>query len=70
MAVNLDEKDAVLQKAFFEKSPNYLAELLEGWEDLRDVVKLIRVEDARPGHHLDLIMDNEEGKAVAVYMKS
>ncbi|MFC1936276.1 hypothetical protein ACFLYP_01270 [Chloroflexota bacterium] len=30
-----------------------------------DTLFLLRVEDFRPGHHIELVIDGEEGQAVA-----
>jgi hypothetical protein len=70
LAINLDDEDMVFNYDFFFKSTNRLGDFLpeEVLSSIPYVVKslrLIDVHEHRPGHHLDLIMDDERGKAVA-----
>lgn len=65
LAVNLDEPDTVFKRRFFYETPNQLA----GWQksevSCSQIVRLIDVAEYRPGHHLELAMDDEAGLAVA-----
>jgi hypothetical protein len=66
LAVNLDDKDAVFNRKFFFETPNRLDE----WRhaptgEVCRALKLIKVEDFRPGSFINLIMDDDEGRAVA-----
>lgn len=50
---------------FFETTPNHLEEWLEADPTLSNTLRLIRVNDFREGHHLELVMDGTQGKAMA-----
>jgi len=65
LAINLDDDDALFNNAFFYKTPSRLTEWVESSEALHKCLRLIKVEDFREGHHMDIIMDNNEGKALA-----
>jgi hypothetical protein len=65
LALNLDDKENVFDETFFLHTPNRLAEWLPAAEPLAACLRLIRVDDFRPGHHLTLVMKDDEGKAVA-----
>lgn len=54
----IDAKKDFLNQAFFENAPNRLSEYLGANEDLESRLKLIRVADFRPQHHMQLIMDD------------
>jgi hypothetical protein len=66
LAVNLDDKEAVFNRKFFFETPNRLDE----WRHAPNgeacrALKLIKVDDFRPGAFINLIMDDDEGKAAA-----
>ena len=66
LAVNLDDKDVVFNRKFFFETPNRLDEWRHAPEgEVCHVLKLIKVEDFRPGAFINLIMDDDEGRAVA-----
>lgn len=65
LAIYLDDPDAIFRKDFFYEAPNRINERITLEEDLQDCLRLIAVEDYRPGHTLSLVMDNVEGRAVA-----
>ncbi len=65
LAINLDDKDAIFNREFFYDTPNRLPDWIETSETLCRCLRLIAVEDFRAGHLLDLVMDDEEGRAVA-----
>ena len=66
LAVNLDDKDAVFNRSFFFDMPNRLTDWLPAPAgEVGDILKLIKVEDFRSGAFINLIMDDDEGKAVA-----
>jgi hypothetical protein len=68
LAVFLDDQDAVFNHDFFYKSANHLTEILPEAGKLSESLRLIEVESYRPGHHIELVMDDERGQAVA-YLK-
>ena len=65
LAIYLDDEDVSFNREFFYKAENCLLEYLPDAENLVDVVRLVRVNDYLPGHHIHLIMDGEAGRAVA-----
>jgi len=65
LAVYLDDEDVVFNKDFFYQTPNHLMEWLSAQKTLTCCLRLIKVDDFRPGHHLTLVMKEDKGKAVA-----
>jgi hypothetical protein len=74
LAIYLGDEDVAFNRDFFYNSPNSLPDNLSPGklppgtpqdEALRDCLRLIEVASYRPGYHLDLIMDDEQGRAVA-----
>ncbi len=68
LAVNLDDERAYLNTQLFNDSPNRLSALKDPDIPLNSCIRLIDVADYRPGHHLEVSMDDEKGQAVA-YLK-
>jgi hypothetical protein len=69
LAVYLDDSGAVFNRNFFYKTPNELVSMLPQAAKLADCLRLIVVESFRPGYHIELVMDDDRGQAVA-YLKS
>jgi hypothetical protein len=65
LAVYLDDDDAIFNRDFFYHTPNRLLDFAPRETGLEKVLRLISVGDFRIDHHLDLVMDNEKGRAVA-----
>jgi hypothetical protein len=65
LAVCLDDQDAIFNKAFFYEMPNHVLEWLPIETALTAYLRLIKVDDFRPGCHLTLVMQDDVGKAVA-----
>ena len=63
--INLDDRDTVFNRDFFNETPNRLVDFLPADEVLLRTLRLIRVDDFRRGHSLSLVMDDNAGKAVA-----
>jgi hypothetical protein len=68
VAIPLDDVTTIFNSAFFYKTPNALRHWTETSDNLVDCVKVIDVAAARPGHHLDLIMDDEKSQTVAYFV--
>jgi hypothetical protein len=64
LAVFLDDPDAVFDHEFFYSTPNHLRQWTLADETTCNCLRLIAVSDFRPGHHLTLVMDDDEGRAV------
>jgi hypothetical protein len=65
LAVFLDDPDVIFRQDFFYITPNRLAEYIPAEPGLARCLRLIDVASYRSGHHLDLVMDDEQGRAVA-----
>ncbi|MFZ5820414.1 MAG: PEP/pyruvate-binding domain-containing protein [Chloroflexota bacterium] len=65
LAVFLDDKDARFNHDFFYKTPNRLLKFIAVDKRLTRTLRLLAVKDYRPGHHMDLVMDGQKGRAVA-----
>lgn len=65
LALDLDREDTVFNRAFFYETPNSIHEWLDPDPAVKGCLKLIEVASYREGHHLDLVMDDEEGQALA-----
>lgn len=64
LAVNLDDIDAIFNTPLFYETPNRLSELLQVDEILPSCLRLIKVADFRPDHHLELVMDDEKSAGI------
>jgi hypothetical protein len=65
LAIYLDDEDVIFDQDFFYSTPNRLAEFLPNQSDPDCCLRLIKVADFRPGHHLELVMDDETGQSIA-----
>lgn len=70
IAVFLDDKDTIFNRDFFYTTPNHLKEFI-AVENPRilESLRLIAVNDYRPYHHMDLIMDANKSRAVAFLVR-
>jgi hypothetical protein len=65
LAIYLDDEDVIFQRDFFYKTENQLARLLPNDAWLSSALRVIAVSDYRSGWHMDLVMDDDQGRAVA-----
>ena len=65
LAIPLESPDTIFNRDLFYNSHNSLADVLGPDCDQGGCLRLIKVATLRPGHHLDLVMDDENGQAVA-----
>jgi hypothetical protein len=63
--INLDDRNSVFNRDFFDKTPNRLLDFLSADETLLRTLRLLRVDDFRRGYSISLVMDDSAGKAVA-----
>jgi hypothetical protein len=68
LATYIGEDD--FNRDFFYEAPNRLAEWINVEPSLFERLRLIKVSDYMPDHHLELIMNGIEGRAVAFLSKS
>jgi hypothetical protein len=64
LALYLDDKDVTFNESFFYHTHNCINEWLPNFS-MPECLHLIRVSDFRPGHHIELVMDDDKGQAVA-----
>jgi hypothetical protein len=64
VAVYLDQEDVTFKHDFFNKTPNRLEDFIKAEPDIKRSLRLIEVESYRPGHTMDLVLDDELGQAV------
>ncbi len=69
LAIHLRDPGVVFNKAFFYHTPNRVHRFLDQKVEVPACLRLIAVEDFRPDHHLDLIMDTPEGQSIAFLVK-
>lgn len=65
LAIFLDDKDVIFKKAFFYNTKNQLKKLAPEETNLEACIRIIDVASYREGHHIDIVMDNHNGQAVA-----
>jgi len=65
IAIPLGSGATVFNRDFFYNAPSSLGDVLASGYDPGDCLRLIKVASFKPGHHLDLVMDDESGQAVA-----
>lgn len=70
LAIYFDDEDVLFDRDFFYQSPNHTRKFLPADQNLPDCLRLIRVSDYRAGCHLELVMDDEQGRSVAYVEQS
>lgn len=65
LAIPLDDVDVLFNRSFFYDTPNCLGDWLPEYTHLADCLRLIDVTSFRSGSHLNLVMDDEQSRAVA-----
>jgi hypothetical protein len=65
LALNFDEIETTFSRDFFYDTPNSIGNWISCNEEMSQAVRLLAVADYRPGHHLNLAMDDEAGVAMA-----
>jgi len=65
LVVRVDDDGADFNRDFFYNTPNQVGDWIELEDPIRDCLHLIDIAAYRPDHHLELVMDDEAGQAVA-----
>ena len=65
LPLSLRDKNVQFNREFFYEAPNSIEKFLAIDPAIADCINLIEVNSYRPGHHLELIMDDEKGEALA-----
>jgi hypothetical protein len=69
LAIYLDDPKTEFNLKIFYESPNILEQLLPGEHIPERGLKVIDVKALRPGYRMDLVMDDDEGKAAAFFVR-
>ena len=69
IALYLDDPNVEFNQEFFYSSPNRAAQLIEVPDNLKECIRLIDIQDIRPGEHLEIVMDDEASHALAYFAK-
>ena len=65
LAIQLEDPEALFDRAFFYETPNHLREFIPEAAMFETSLRLLHVTDFRFGSHLELVMDDQAGRAVA-----
>lgn len=65
LAVPLDDENTYFNWDFLNQAPNGILDYLEVDETIAGCVHLIDIPTYLPGHHIELIMDDEQGQCIA-----
>lgn len=65
LALSFDDENVRFNREFFRQAPNSTANFLKVDPVIANCVRLIDIKAYRPGCHLELVMDDEKGVAVA-----
>jgi hypothetical protein len=65
LAICLDDEDTIYKRDFFYDTPNHSDNILTAESTCIECLRLIEVASYRTGHHLELVMDDDERRAVA-----
>ena len=65
LAIYLDDPEVQFNRPFFYDTPNQLVAFLPEAADCTEAIHLIEVASFRPAHHLELVMDDDKGQALA-----
>jgi len=70
LALYLDDKDVTFNHEYFNKSPNRISEFIDVSRKMERCVRLFAVDDYRPGHSLEIVMDDDIQQALAFFVKN
>jgi len=65
IAIPLNGADVIFNRDFFYGAPNCLTEYVIPESIPNDCLRLIKVDAFKPTHHINLIMDDDKGQAIA-----
>ncbi len=66
LAIYLGDEQVKFNRRFFYRTSNQLSDFISIEGPVKSCLRLIEVASFRPYHHMDLIMDDEQGRAVAL----
>jgi len=65
LAIQFDKPDTIFNHAFFYETPNHISQIIKIDDALLSCLRLIEVDTYRKNHHMELVMDDEKGQALA-----
>jgi hypothetical protein len=65
LAIPLDDENTYFNREIYIKAPNVIFNFLDVDETVAGCVHLIDIQSYRSGNHIELIMDDEQGRAIA-----
>jgi hypothetical protein len=68
LALSLDDENVRFNRGFFYQAPNAIHQFIRVDRPIAECVRLIDIKAYHPGHHLELIMDDERGEALAYFV--
>lgn len=69
LGILLDRPDTIFNRSLFYKTPDRLDEFMQITTDLAGCLRLIRVTDYLPNHHLNIVMNSESVHAVGYFTR-
>lgn len=70
LAVPLDNENTYFNWEFLNQAPNVILDFLDVDETIAGCIRLIDIQEFRSGYHIELIMDDEQGQAIAFLAES
>jgi len=68
LAIYLDDAQNTFNRDLFYGTPNHASERVTVPEELKNALRLVRIADFRADHHMEIVMSDEKGVAVAFLM--
>ncbi len=65
LAIYMEDEDVVFNRDFFYETPNQMLQILPDAVEMNECLRLIEVSSYRDNHHIELVMDDEQGRTVA-----
>jgi hypothetical protein len=65
LAIQMDDERTIFKQSFFYNTPNCLTDWISASADQSNCIQLIDVSKYKPRHHLEIVMNDEQGRAVA-----
>lgn len=65
LTINFDQEGFAFNQNFFFNTPNVLTRWIDASPEMENTIRLIDVNDFRSGHHIEIVMDDEDNHALA-----
>lgn len=70
LAINLDDQKTKYNEEFLKNSPNHLLRLCPNSKKFEKILRIIYINDYKKNHHLNLVMNDDQGVAIAYFEKT